>query len=120
MKNLKQIRQSLGLSVRQVAEQTKLSPTFINRCESGSKVSSEKLEIYAGWLGCAMVPVERKKSFVVTKESTHIRIDFAGGYRLEIYPDRVVHYLVGMVVKIDVVQDDWMGYVMDVFNQINN
>ena len=90
MKKLKNIRIHKGLSVRQVADKTGYSQTFIQRVESGKKCSSEKIDEYAAFLGCRMVPVEIGKSYVVTIESDRIRIDYTDDKRAEIIDGRII------------------------------
>ena len=100
MKKLKSIRIHKGLSIRQVADKTGYSQTFIQRVESGKKCSSEKIDEYAAFLGCRMVPVEVGRSYVVTNESDRVRVDYTDDKRAEIIDGKVIIYKDDKVIDV--------------------
>lgn len=100
MEKLKSIRIHKGMSIRQVAEKTGFSQTFIGRVESGKKCSSEKVDEYAAFLGCRMVPVEIGKSYIVTIESDRIRVDYTDDRRAEIIDGKVIIYKDDKVIDV--------------------
>ncbi|HPL95057.1 MAG TPA: helix-turn-helix transcriptional regulator [Paludibacteraceae bacterium] len=79
MNNLKKIRIKKGLSINQVANELGVSRTFIARCESGEKVSLEKIQDYAHYLGCEFLPVILGSSYMTTFEEDKMIVDFGQG-----------------------------------------
>ena len=82
MKKLKDIRKEKGLSIRSVAAGLGFNSPFINRVESGQKVSHTKVLDYAHYLDCEIVPLRLGQSWLTTYAGKIITYYFGKGLSL--------------------------------------